>query len=653
MTNYSSPKGRILTNFLSRLGYGCGRLRTPVLILAALLPTVANQPLRGREWIVDRNHPHCSDQGPGTTLLPLQTINRAAQSAQPGDTVVVHAGEYRERVAPARGGTPGRPIVYRAATGARVVIKGSERWQPKWERQDATRAVYLGSLDDALFAGALVHPYRTRLEPAPAGKRLTLGQVFVDGHPLREVDRDAELLKTPGSWKVNEDSTGIHVHFPDAELAPSDRVVELTVRDRIFAPHRRGLGYIHVRGFVMEHCANQFPDRFWQSDSPQAGALGCRAGNNWVIEHNTIRYAKSIGIDCGYEGKRDLEGRQPTPQNTGHHIIRNNTISDNGCCGIAGMRSHSTQIVGNIIERNNTLKHTAPEIGGIKVHHFIGGRIEGNLIRQNLAHGVWIDNIYRQARVTRNVVVANHGNGIFVELGQGPLLVDNNIVAGTRGGYHPRDARGDGLYSHDASGITFAHNLVFGSHRFGALHLMATKRPRAGVSRIRLLNNIFVSNAEGSVNLPMKGPHAIDNRSDYNLYAGNQDYLLNPWGGLTPALVTESIARAVSRQTDRWLDAAPRLTLTEWQSVTGWDLYSKEVSISAAELTADLELTLQLMTDPSDVSAMYLPTVDRDFFGKPISRQATRAGPFQELHTGSNTLKVWPVVTTDTRSTIH
>ena len=68
-----------------------------------------------------------NDSNPGTPLAPLRTIQRAAALAQPGDTITVHKGVYRERVNPPRGGTsdPQR-IVFRAAPGERVEIKGSE-----------------------------------------------------------------------------------------------------------------------------------------------------------------------------------------------------------------------------------------------------------------------------------------------------------------------------------------------------------------------------------------------------------------------------------------------------------------------------------------------------------------------------------------------
>src|SRR5438874_5810755 len=67
-----------------------------------------------------------SQAGSGSALDPFQTISDAARVAQPGDMIKVHAGVYRERVNPARGGRsdPER-IVYQAAAGEQVEIKGS------------------------------------------------------------------------------------------------------------------------------------------------------------------------------------------------------------------------------------------------------------------------------------------------------------------------------------------------------------------------------------------------------------------------------------------------------------------------------------------------------------------------------------------------
>jgi hypothetical protein len=57
-----------------------------------------------------------SDPAEGSADRPLRTISRAAAIARPGDTVLVHGGEYREWVQPQRGGlSDRRRITYTAA----------------------------------------------------------------------------------------------------------------------------------------------------------------------------------------------------------------------------------------------------------------------------------------------------------------------------------------------------------------------------------------------------------------------------------------------------------------------------------------------------------------------------------------------------------
>ena len=63
----------------------------------------------------------------GPRRKPLRTIAAAAQVAQPGDVITVHEGVYRERVTRRAGAqSDAKRIVYQAAAGEKVVIKGSE-----------------------------------------------------------------------------------------------------------------------------------------------------------------------------------------------------------------------------------------------------------------------------------------------------------------------------------------------------------------------------------------------------------------------------------------------------------------------------------------------------------------------------------------------
>ena len=92
-----------------------------------------------------------ADGADGSASRPFRTVNRAAELAKPGDTVLVHAGEYREWVRPRRGGLSAtRRITYQAAPGEHVVIKGSER-VTGWERAPGDGTVWLVSVPNALF----------------------------------------------------------------------------------------------------------------------------------------------------------------------------------------------------------------------------------------------------------------------------------------------------------------------------------------------------------------------------------------------------------------------------------------------------------------------------------------------------------------------
>ncbi|MBN2290973.1 MAG: hypothetical protein JXM70_01025, partial [Pirellulales bacterium] len=108
---------------------------------------------------VDASNPQASDDNPGTESRPFTTINRAAQMLQPGERVVIHAGIYRERVCPARGGTgPDRMISYEASPGETVTVRGSRILRSKWlpsQRDGRARPanIWMTTLAETLFPG--------------------------------------------------------------------------------------------------------------------------------------------------------------------------------------------------------------------------------------------------------------------------------------------------------------------------------------------------------------------------------------------------------------------------------------------------------------------------------------------------------------------
>ena len=68
-----------------------------------------------------------SDAAEGSLGAPFRTIQQAAQRAEPGDTVLVRGGVYRETVTPARSGTSSARITYKPYNGERVTVSGADR----------------------------------------------------------------------------------------------------------------------------------------------------------------------------------------------------------------------------------------------------------------------------------------------------------------------------------------------------------------------------------------------------------------------------------------------------------------------------------------------------------------------------------------------
>lgn len=481
----------------------------------------------------------------------------------------------------------------------------------------------------------------------PITARMTLGEVFVNGKRYLERWSLSECESIEESWYHEEITDVLYINFPDS-MNPAEQLIEINARERIFVPKKRNLGYITVKGFIIEHAGNQFNRGFWVNvANKQAGALGTHSGHHWIIENNVIRYAKSIGLDCGSETAQAIDG-QPKPPITsvGYHLIKNNVISDNGSCGIAGYNHYNTQIINNRIERNNYCYQTKPEAGGIKVHGFINGLIANNLLIDNDCWGIWLDNGYTNARVTRNIVLNSRGSGIFVELGWGPVLVDNNVVAFSREEFYEPDPKGDGIYCHDASGATIAHNLVFDNHGFGIMMRVVTDRYPEGqlceCSNMRIVNNILNNNGQGNICIPYPGSRARSNISDANAFDPDGLFVLSTYGGTGIDNIRYFFDRACPGDSFTiWPDRAENsvhsgveLTFSQWQKLGKYDIHGLPVDLQEFTLSKEtLFLQFSNGKDLENIQCQKVARLDYDFFGNPLPSDPI-PGPFQNLING-------------------
>jgi hypothetical protein len=436
-----------------------------------------------------------SDSADGSASAPLRTINAAAALAQPGDTVRVREGEYREWVSPVRGGlSDRRRITYEAAEGQRVVIKGSERIT-EWTPEDGT--VWRAVVPHTLFGGFnpfseevvgdwLVHPR--------SGERKHLGDLYLNGRSFYEVHDVAAVAAAPvrreaiDGWtelaepvldvdqtryvwyaEVGDESTTIWANFQGVD--PTVELVEINVRRSVFYPLEHHLDYITVRGFELAHAATPWTP----PTADQPGLIGPNWAKGWIIENNVIHDAKCSAISLGKEmstghNYATLRGDKPGYQyqlesvfsarqigwdreHVGSHVVRRNTIFD---CGQNGIVGHLGAVFSTI--EDNHIHHIATkrefygfEIAGIKLHAAIDVQILHNRIH-DCTLGTWLDWQTQGTRVARNLLYANTRD-LFVEVSHGPYVVDHNVLAS-------RVALE--IFS---QGGAFVHNLVAGALR--------------------------------------------------------------------------------------------------------------------------------------------------------------------------------------------
>jgi alpha-N-arabinofuranosidase len=387
--------------------------------------------------------PAGNDTGPGDSPRPFRTIQRAAEAAQPGDTITVHAGIYRERVDPPRGGlADDRRITYQAAPGEVVEIRGSEvvtGWTQTegdvW--QVAVPASRFGTFNP--FADVLKGDWFR-----PQGRVHHTGAVYCDGRWLGEVDSLDVLKKDAkeGWWaEAGPQETVIYARFPG--LDPNRRLTEINVRQSVFYPSQPGRDWITVRGFRLRHAATPWAP----PTAEQIGLLGTHWSRGWIIENNTVTHSMCTGITLGKYGdaydnaagtaegyvgtiKRALAHPIPwTRERIGGHVVRRNTVAYCEQAGIVGsLGAIFSTISDNVVHDIHVRRRfSGAEQAALKFHAALDTVISGNHIYRS-HRGIWLDWMTQGTQVTGNIIHDNLEMDIFLEVNHGPFLVANNLL---------------------------------------------------------------------------------------------------------------------------------------------------------------------------------------------------------------------------------
>ncbi|MGW3469954.1 right-handed parallel beta-helix repeat-containing protein [Saccharopolyspora sp. NPDC000995] len=332
-----------------------------------------------------------NDSAQGDEARPLRSLGEAVRRAQPGATIVLREGTYRETV-----GIIDKKLSIQPYPREHVWLKGS-RVVSQWSRDG----------DVWLHAGWNVPLCRTCFLPEiidPAHPLAGLADmVFVDGRPLRQVGERSSV--TDGTFYVDVAREELVIGED-----PAGRFVEATEFDWLLQFDGAAAAGSSIRGIGIAHYGSI-------QEYGQRGAMVVVNAPSVVLENNTFAASASSGAAVF----------QPDANVIGNQFL------DNGLVGLMANRADGLRLVSNTFARNNN-EHfalTGEAIGaaGAKVTRTKRAWVSDNAFADNFGTGWWCDLGCTDAVVIRNIARGNAVNGLYYEVSARALIASNIVVS--------------------------------------------------------------------------------------------------------------------------------------------------------------------------------------------------------------------------------
>ncbi|MDP7740578.1 MAG: right-handed parallel beta-helix repeat-containing protein [Lentisphaeria bacterium] len=581
---------------------------------------------------VDNRHASAADDNPGTVEKPCRHIQAAVDKVQPGDTITVHAGTYREYINWETPGLPGKRITLQSAPGETVVVKGSvvvDGWQKTTAKAAGLDGNFPGSnlwiKDD--WTRENIYPAD---EPHLNGRHASFLQVATRWAFWKDA-----VLEGAGwltfAYKRNELQEGRMYHDEKARtltvwlppgVDPNVNGIEVCVRAKLLSGP---LQHVVVRGIQWRHANTR--------NLTNQSAVAVES--NSLFEDNIVSWCDYIGM--WVPGEKS--------------VIRHNIFAYNGAAGIGGSGT-AHLIEDNRVLYNNLDRHdTFNDAGGGKWVFLRNCTFRRHEAAYNMGPGLWLDIDNTDNVIESSYFHHNHGFGLFLEISPDNLVrncvfaYNTEMPGGMRikwepHGNAPTQARirhyvghgdmGWGAYNSSCQGTRWLNNLFYANQNAGLVceggwradgsvpNLQGDgpqdpEKKEKGWTTTRnltILNNIFAGN--GGVQLMIRSsrtdPDCVNNVSDYNLFN-------------LPQGTEAGIGR------EGW-SGARHNSFSDWREATGRDQHSLEAN-SELTLPAGGDYRPTLLSPAADRGTAVDDVTD-DYLGhpRPVGK-AYDIGPFE------------------------
>jgi hypothetical protein len=357
----------------------------------------------------------------------FRTIGDAARIVEPGDTVLIHTGVYRETVVIEGSGSARRPITFTAAPAANVMVTGADR-VTGWTKAEGPHHIFF-----IPWTHVFIPDKPSRAHPDDDA-HLLIGrceQVIVSNYLLRQVLRREELAR--GTFFVDEPNQRLYA-WADNDADLNKTPAEVSVRGTLWDSRGR---HVHTRGIRFRYAAN-------------------------VAQHGAAHFHDyAVVEDCIFErmnsGGADLF--DPCVGVT----VRRCTFQDNGQQGFTTDRSHKLRMTDCLVRNNNTKNFQRSwEAGGNKIWMSDGVIVEKCQFAENRGEGLWFDCSNTNATVRNCLFAFNESAGLFYEISYGLHAHDNVFVGNGCYQEATRDAA-CGLLLSESPDCVIERNLFIGN----------------------------------------------------------------------------------------------------------------------------------------------------------------------------------------------
>ena len=223
-------------------------------------PTPTSQPGTCTRFVATSGN----DNNDGTINAPWKTVQKAANSAQPGDVICVRGGTYNERVTINVSGTAGAYITFQSYPGETAILDGTGLTVPSGDNG----MIYIKDRAYIIVKGFEVRNYKTSTKNlVPIGIRIT-----GTAHHIEIRNSVIHHIEHNGTAKTGTDAHGIAVHGTSGTNAIHSIIID---GNTLYSLKLGSSEALVINGNV----------------------------DGWQVTNNVIHDVNNIGIDAiGFEG---------------------------------------------------------------------------------------------------------------------------------------------------------------------------------------------------------------------------------------------------------------------------------------------------------------------------------------------------------------